>query len=58
MNPATGLCVGCQRTIDEIATWGGLDDEARRAVWVRLRERRARAGAMRAPPATPDLPSR
>ena len=30
--PVTGLCVGCLRTLDEIAAWGVLDDEAKRAV--------------------------
>ena len=41
MNPATGWCEGCLRTIDEIAAWSSLDDDARRAVWKRLPERRA-----------------
>ena len=33
MNDATGLCEGCLRTLDEIAAWSVLDDDARRAVW-------------------------
>ncbi|GAB2905784.1 hypothetical protein GCM10027093_49740 [Paraburkholderia jirisanensis] len=33
MNPATGWCDGCLRTIDEIASWSLLDDTAKRAVW-------------------------
>jgi uncharacterized protein len=33
MNEAAGLCDGCLRTIDEIAAWSTLDDEAKRAVW-------------------------
>ena len=41
MNPATGWCDGCLRTIDEIASWSSLDDEARRAVWALLPQRRA-----------------
>ncbi|MFO1218101.1 MAG: DUF1289 domain-containing protein [Burkholderiaceae bacterium] len=46
MNPATGLCEGCLRTIDEIAAWGSLDDAAKRAVWARLHARRvAQPGA-------------
>ncbi|MEW6099315.1 MAG: DUF1289 domain-containing protein [Pseudomonadota bacterium] len=40
MDPATGWCEGCLRTIDEIASWSSLSDEDKRAVWVRLRERR------------------
>jgi uncharacterized protein len=42
MDPATGLCRGCFRTLDEIAAWGALDDDARRAVMAELPERRAR----------------
>lgn len=40
MQPASGLCEGCQRTIDEIAAWAQLDDEAKRAVWRAIGERR------------------
>ena len=46
IDDATGLCVGCLRTLDEIAAWGMLDDDARRDVWRAIGERRApRAGA-------------
>ena len=41
IDPATGWCTGCLRTIDEIAAWGSLDDRAKRAVWKLLPERRA-----------------
>jgi predicted Fe-S protein YdhL (DUF1289 family) len=37
----TGLCTGCQRTLDEIAAWSDLDDAQRRAVWTRIGLRRA-----------------
>ena len=40
MSPATGLCEGCLRTLDEIAQWSRLDDEAKRAVWLQLDRRR------------------
>ena len=32
MNTASGLCEGCGRTLDEIATWGSMSDAARRLV--------------------------
>lgn len=31
-----GYCLGCLRTLDEIAGWPGFDDEQKRAVWRRL----------------------
>ena len=40
MNPDTGLCEGCYRTLDEIAAWSGLSAEERRAVLTRLPARR------------------
>lgn len=40
MDPKTGWCEGCLRTIDEIAAWSRLDDEAKRAVWSLLAARR------------------
>jgi hypothetical protein len=40
MHAATGWCEGCLRTIEEIATWGRLDDAGRRAVLERLPARR------------------
>jgi uncharacterized protein len=39
LDPATGWCLGCRRSLDEIATWSALDDAARRAVWARLPQR-------------------
>jgi predicted Fe-S protein YdhL (DUF1289 family) len=40
MNPDTGLCEGCQRTLDEIAAWSGMSAEEKRAVLARLQARR------------------
>ena len=37
---ATGRCAGCQRTLAEIAAWGALDDDAKRAVLALLPARR------------------
>jgi predicted Fe-S protein YdhL (DUF1289 family) len=45
MDAATGWCEGCLRTIDEIAAWGTMADDDKRAVWRRLDERRARRAA-------------
>ena len=39
MDPATGWCLGCWRTLDEIAAWGGLPEPGRRAVWARIEGR-------------------
>jgi len=38
---SSGLCEGCLRTLDEIAQWGAMTDEERRAVWQAIDERRA-----------------
>lgn len=39
MDPRTGLCEGCYRTLDEIAAWSGMTDAQKREVWRRLVER-------------------
>ncbi|RYY45052.1 MAG: DUF1289 domain-containing protein [Sphingomonadales bacterium] len=41
MDDATGWCLGCGRTIDEIIRWGSTDDEDRRAVTAMLAARMA-----------------
>lgn len=40
MDPATGWCVGCRRTIDEIVAWASLDDTARLRIFSALKQRR------------------
>lgn len=45
MNPATGYCDGCLRTIDEIAHWGLFDDDEKRAVLAQVEKRRVQAAA-------------
>jgi predicted Fe-S protein YdhL (DUF1289 family) len=32
MDAVTGLCTGCGRTLDEIATWSSLTDQQREAI--------------------------
>lgn len=44
MNAASGYCDGCWRTIDEIAAWSRMSDDARRAVWAELEQRRCAPG--------------
>lgn len=40
MHAGSGLCEGCLRTLDEIAAWGTLGDDAKRAVWVLIEQRK------------------
>ncbi len=40
MNPETGYCIGCLRTLDEIADWLEMTDEEKSEVLARLDERR------------------
>ncbi len=44
---AEGLCVGCLRTVDEIAEWSLLDATGKRAVLAALPARRAALGSGR-----------
>ena len=39
IDAASGFCVGCLRTIDEIAGWSTFDNVARRDVWARIAAR-------------------
>jgi predicted Fe-S protein YdhL (DUF1289 family) len=39
MDEASGLCEGCLRTLDEIAAWGMLDNQGKRAVWALIGQR-------------------
>ncbi len=41
MDEATGLCVGCLRTLDEIAQWGNADAIYKRTVWTNIEARLA-----------------
>ncbi len=40
MDPETGWCEGCLRTIDEIAAWSQMSDDDKRSVWSELARRR------------------
>ncbi|MGA2795448.1 MAG: DUF1289 domain-containing protein [Roseiarcus sp.] len=39
IDPRSALCVGCGRTIREIAAWGDLDEPSRLAIMAGLRAR-------------------
>jgi len=43
MDPDGRYCIGCFRTLDEIAGWAGFDDARRRLIWDDLRRRKAQA---------------
>jgi predicted Fe-S protein YdhL (DUF1289 family) len=40
VEPVSGLCMGCNRTLPEIAQWGRLSPEQRRAIMDDLPHRR------------------
>ncbi len=39
MAPATGLCKGCLRNIDEIIAWSRASDDDKRVIWAAIRVR-------------------
>ncbi|HET9230170.1 MAG TPA: DUF1289 domain-containing protein [Vitreimonas sp.] len=39
----TGLCIGCGRTLSEIASWGGLSEPQRQTIMAELPARLANA---------------
>lgn len=52
MDTASGLCLGCYRTIDEITLWSRLDEAARRQVHEAIAMRRAQTPPL-PPPSQP-----
>jgi uncharacterized protein len=42
IDPVSGLCAGCRRTRDEIATWSSIGDARRRQLMIELAQRRSR----------------
>ncbi|MBZ0132652.1 MAG: DUF1289 domain-containing protein [Rhodocyclaceae bacterium] len=49
MDPASRLCEGCLRTIDEIAEWAAASEEQQRHILAAIAQRRARLAAGREP---------
>ena len=47
IDPGSGLCYGCGRTLPEIASWHLLDSAERHAVMARLAQRMLDAGLTR-----------
>jgi uncharacterized protein len=45
IDPRNGLCTGCGRSLDEIASWSRLGEPERRAIMAELPRRMARAFA-------------
>ncbi|MCG6144255.1 DUF1289 domain-containing protein [Leptospira bandrabouensis] len=41
MDPDSGLCAGCYRTIEEIGNWSRMTEEERNEVWNELPQRKA-----------------
>ena len=44
IDPASGLCTGCLRTLDEIAAWATLPPEDRQRIMAALPARKPRLG--------------
>lgn len=40
MDPASGLCAGCYRTLEEITVWSGADDTRRMQILTAVAGRR------------------
>jgi predicted Fe-S protein YdhL (DUF1289 family) len=40
MDPQRGVCIGCCRSLDEIARWGGMSDEEQTFIMNQLPGRR------------------
>ena len=52
LHPVSGLCIGCGRSVEEIAGWISFDDKERAAIMIRLPMRLA---AMARPNINPTL---
>jgi len=50
MDPQRGLCLGCARTLDEIARWSSMSDTERKRVLAELPSRRLDVAKISVPP--------
>ncbi|HEX3810072.1 MAG TPA: DUF1289 domain-containing protein [Rhizomicrobium sp.] len=51
LDPASRICIGCGRTLDEIARWGTMSGEERKRIVAGLRDRLATFKGTPVPPA-------
>ncbi len=49
MDPRRGVCIGCCRTLAEIASWGSMAEGERERILAELPERRQRLDIREAP---------
>jgi predicted Fe-S protein YdhL (DUF1289 family) len=56
IDPRTGWCEGCARTLDEIAAWGTLPDAAKLLIWDALVGRRSALAQASASTSDEDMP--
>lgn len=49
IEPSTGLCLGCLRSLEEIAGWSKASDAAKRTILERIAERQGREDALPPP---------
>ena len=47
MSVQTGLCLGCHRTLDEIAGWSEMSDRQRQLIMQELKQRAAQTAVQR-----------
>jgi uncharacterized protein len=50
MDPSRGLCLGCGRTLDEIARWAQMSDAERERIMAELPARRSNVAKIAVPP--------
>ena len=50
MDPARGLCLGCARTLDEIARWASFTDPQRETILAQLPGRKSNVAEVSVPP--------
>jgi predicted Fe-S protein YdhL (DUF1289 family) len=57
IEPASALCAGCLRSLDEISAWRGLDAAGREQVWQRIEQRAQQRQHLVVSPGSEPLPA-